>query len=115
MSSQFLTDAYPEAAFPTDPLEAMTEMAKIAMSRAEAAEEQVEELTKTGLLEIDRLTTQRNLLRDLLELARQSMADCLDQREGHDVHEIGCPNCDGATPLPHSLGCRIDSALRGLR
>jgi hypothetical protein len=78
LSAFFMVDADPAAVVErsADPLEVMTnlaneaalqlELTKAALvemtARAEAAEAQVVELTQTGLLEIDRLTTQRDEL-----------------------------------------------------
>jgi hypothetical protein len=79
MGASFMVDADPSTALnrPADPLDVMTNLANEAalqleltksalaemQARAEAAEAQVVEATTTGLLEIERLTAQRDELR----------------------------------------------------
>lgn len=49
-----------------------------------------------------------SLLRELLTSVEEEIAN----RDGDDRFDIGCGNCVGAVPMAHSLGCRIESALR---
>lgn len=53
--------------------------------------------------EIDRL-------RALLKEAFDSLLEC-DERHEANHHDTCCGNCDAAVPLPHSLCCRIKSAI----
>lgn len=50
-------------------------------------------------------------LRGLLRRALAAMQDYCDEHDGHDPFGLACGNCDGAIPVPHSLGCEIRSAL----
>ncbi len=60
------------------------------------------------------MTALEKRLVELLELALASMKQENDNRE-RDVHDIGCGNCVAGVPMAHSLGCRIESAIRDAR
>lgn len=49
--------------------------------------------------------------RALLVEALAVMGESVNNRDGRDDLQLGCPNCDGALPMPHSLGCRIRQAV----
>ncbi len=127
MNTLFETDAY--VAPSTDPLDVLANLANEASARMERAEAALKEsletieALKTQLATrceiheaaVEKAQTQRNELRDLLELQTQTVHDCIDNLEGRDHHFQECGNCVAGVPLPHSLGCRIKTALRGAR
>jgi len=58
------------------------------------------------------LTEERDLLAGLLREALSAIEEEINNRDGEDRFQIGCPSCDGALPMPHSFGCRAYSALK---
>lgn len=51
-------------------------------------------------------------LADLLNELLAAVEAETSERDGRDFAGLSCANCVGAVPVPHSLGCRIESALR---
>lgn len=51
-------------------------------------------------------------LRRLLSEALNAMQEDVNSHDGVDPFGLSCGSCEAGLPLPHSLGCRIRSALR---
>ncbi len=48
---------------------------------------------------------------EALKAALAEMQNWVDEHEGKDPFGLVCGCCDGAIPIPHSLGCNIRAAL----
>jgi len=60
---------------------------------------------------LKRLDEKTAELRGLLAEALEALRTEHENREGHVSFCLACPVCDGALPMSHSLGCRIETAL----
>lgn len=60
---------------------------------------------------IQRLESDKRHLVTLLKQTNRKIEEDISNRDGCDNFDWQCPNCDGALPLEHSLGCAVRNAL----
>ncbi len=63
--------------------------------------------------EVARLKSRQHQNLDLLPILAEAMDAMKEESSNQESDPFGfdCPNCDGALPLLHSLGCRIRNAV----